>query len=308
MSTLHFNNFNIKLEESIDFLREIVSINSHSDNKIGVDFTQNIISNKLSTYGLLLDSLDDPDFGKHLIARTPVSSNERILLVGHADTVHPANGDFQDFSIDDTNAFGPGVLDMKGSIAMMQLAFSLLGERLLAIPLTILIVSDEETGCPSSKNLHYELAKEAKYALVLEFGRDKDTIITSRKGITSFRIQVKGKSSHSGNHYYEGINAIQEAARIVMELQEVSSKEKATTLNVGIISGGTAINTAPDFAEINTDLSPHYSSDFYCEWRLPNITGTLHLFSTSMCLGTLSPEKRHKAPVISDTHHSRNEV
>jgi ABC-type branched-subunit amino acid transport system substrate-binding protein len=55
-------------------------------------------------------------------------------------------------------------------------------------------------------------------------------------------------------------------------------------------------------------LDPHYSSDFYCEWRLPNITGTLHLFSTSMCLGTLSPEKRHKAPVISDTHHSRNEV
>jgi transposase len=53
---------------------------------------------------------------------------------------------------------------------------------------------------------------------------------------------------------------------------------------------------------------PHYSSDFYCEWRLPNITGTLHLFSTSMCLGTLSPEKRQKAPVISDTHHSRNEV
>jgi hypothetical protein len=54
--------------------------------------------------------------------------------------------------------------------------------------------------------------------------------------------------------------------------------------------------------------SPHYSSDFYCEWRLPNITGALCLFSTSMCLGTLSPEKRHKAPVISDTHHSRNEV
>jgi DNA-damage-inducible protein D len=59
---------------------------------------------------------------------------------------------------------------------------------------------------------------------------------------------------------------------------------------------------------LEKDLNPHYSSDFYCERRLPNLTGTLHLFSTSMCLGTLSPEKRHKAPVISDTHLSRYEV
>jgi glutamate carboxypeptidase len=254
MSTLLFNDFDIKLEESLAFLREMVSVNSHSYNKIGVDFTQDIIARKLAAHGLLIELHDDPTFGKHLLARTPVSSSERILLVGHADTVHPADGTFQDFSLDDKYAYGPGVFDMKGCIAMMELAFSLLGEKLNSIPLTVLIVSDEEIGCRSSKNLHYEHAKEAKYALVLEFGRDKEALITSRKGIASFHIQVKGKSAHSGNNYYEGVNAIQEAARIVMELQEVSSREKETTLNVGIFSGGTAINTVPDFAEIKTDL------------------------------------------------------
>jgi glutamate carboxypeptidase len=254
MSTQLFPDFDAKYKDSLEFLKQMVSVNSFSNNKKGLDITQDIIADKLASLGLVTEFHDDPNYGKHLLAHTPVSSSERILLVGHADTVHPADGSFQNFSIDENFAYGPGVFDMKGGIAMMQLAFSLLGENLLSIPLSVLIVSDEEIGCPSSKKLHYSLAKEARLALVLEFGRDNDVLVTSRKGIASFRITVTGKSAHSGNNYYEGVNAIQEAARMVLELQEVSSPERKVTLNVGIISGGTAINTVPEHAEIKTDL------------------------------------------------------
>lgn len=246
--------FELKYKESLKFLEEIVSINSHSYNKAGIDLTQDIIAKRFSKLGLKVNFIKDKKFGKHLIAKTSAPSSKRILLVGHADTVHPDNEDYKKFSMDKSFAYGPGVFDMKGGIAMMYLSFLLLGEKLKKIPLSILIVSDEEIACPSSRELHYKLAKESSIALILEFGREKNMLVTSRKGISTFEIKVKGRAAHSGNNYYDGVSAIVEASRLAVQLQKSSSIKNNTTINVGLISGGTAINTIAENAELKGDL------------------------------------------------------
>lgn len=197
-------------------------------------------------------------FGDHLCFRTMAwdhRPDRRVLLVGHHDTVFPP-GTFQGWHEQGDRVCGPGVLDMKGGIAVIHAALAALSAtgQLADLPLAFVSVADEEVGSPDSRPFTAELARGAHAALVFEAGRPTDAIITARKGTGSVTARAHGKAAHAGNAHADGVNAIWALARFVDAAQSLTDYARGVTVNVGTIAGGTSKNTVPERAECVLDF------------------------------------------------------
>ena len=184
-----------------------------------------------------------------------------IVLSGHTDVVpvqgQPWSGDPFRLIRRGTRLYGRGTTDMKGFIAV---ALSLLPEMLaepLAIPIHFAFSFDEEVGCAGVPHLLAELGTELPQPAIALIGEPTEMRpVTAHKGIHGFVTTVRGRDGHSSAPQ-RGAGAIVPAAEAVAFLGRLAAelKEKApadspfdppyTTLNVGTISGGTAINILP---------------------------------------------------------------
>jgi glutamate carboxypeptidase len=167
-----------------------------------------------------------------------------ILLLGHYDTVWPTGTlETMPFDVRDGVATGPGVFDMKcglvqGFWAVRAVREAVGNDR----PLVFLCNSDEEVGSPSSRALIEEEARQAAAVLVLEPSLD-GALKTARKGVGRFRVHVTGRPAHAGLDPTGGISAIDELARLTLGLHGNSDPEgTGTTVNVGVVAGGTRYN------------------------------------------------------------------
>lgn len=166
-----------------------------------------------------------------------------ILLVGHFDTVWPVGAiKRMPFYIEDGVARGPGVFDMKGGLLQGFWALRALWEQGGPTrPVVFICNSDEEVQSTSSRELIEREAAKARAALVLE-SSDDGLLTTSRKGVGTFRIRVIGEETHAGVDPFGGISAIEELARLTLKLHDQSDKQTGTTVNAGVVSGGTRPN------------------------------------------------------------------
>ena len=115
-------------------------------------------------------------------------------------------------------------------------------------------MSDEETGSDDSKYLSAKLAQDYDYCFVYEAaGRDLE-VVTGRKGVGTFFIDIEGRAAHAGNHYSEGADANLEASYKLQELVKLTDLTKGTTLNVGKIEGGIGANTISPHAQMTFEL------------------------------------------------------
>jgi glutamate carboxypeptidase len=121
-------------------------------------------------------------------------------------------------------------------------------------PVTLLCTSDEEIGSQTSREHIERLAKESTLVLVLEPGLIDGSLKTWRKGVGEFRVKTKGRAAHAGVDHQQGRNAIEEMAHQVIAIQKLTDYSKQTTLNVGVIKGGTASNVVPEHAEVQVDV------------------------------------------------------
>ncbi len=113
---------------------------------------------------------------------------------------------------------------------------------------------DEEIGSPTSRALIEELAIESAYVLVLEPALADGGLKTSRKGVGRFRLEVEGKAAHAGVAPEDGRSAIVELAHQVLKLQTLQDLAAGTTINVGVINGGTTTNVVPARASAEIDV------------------------------------------------------
>ena len=98
-------------------------------------------------------------------------------------------------------------------------------------------------------------ARDAEYVIVTEPSEDAaGHLKTRRKGLGEFRLAVEGKASHAGANPGKGISAIHELAHQVLAVQSLARPQAGTTVNVGLINGGTARNTVPAYAEAMVDV------------------------------------------------------
>ena len=179
-----------------------------------------------------------------------------MLLMHHMDTVFPLGTlEKMPFYEKDDKIFGPGVLDMKGGIVVSLTAITALraaGE--LTHPVTMLVTSDEEIGSDTSRDLIIRLASSAALVLVMESGLVDGSLKTWRKGVGDFTVTVKGRAAHAGGAHEEGRNAIEELAHQILAIQKMTDYSRGTTLNVGVIRGGTVSNVVPEEAVAEVDF------------------------------------------------------
>ena len=240
-------------------LEKWVRQNSYSADIDSVNRCGDLIAEDFNLKGLSLEKHPGDGVGDHLVFSTDAwktsAPGERLVLVGHHDTVFPP-GTFDVWEQKGDILRGPGVLDMKGGIVSIWSAFKALSSvgGLSDIPLAFVCVGDEEIGSPHSHTLLKEIGEGCKAGLVFEAGRKEDAIITRRKGTGGIKVTCHGVAAHAGNHHKEGKNAIWELSKFIDKVQKLTDYEKGVTCNVGLVRGGEARNTVPPMAECSIDV------------------------------------------------------
>jgi len=206
-----------------------------------------------------------PRLGDVLVATLPAPGNRNVLLVGHMDTVFPdGTATERPFRVEGSTAYGPGVSDMKGGLLGGLYAVGALRDaEAEALPtITYVCNPDEEIGSPFSGRIILEQARSADACFVLEGARENGDIVSARKGVTDFRIVIRGRAAHAGVEPERGRSATIEAAHMVIALHELNGRWPGVTVNVGVIQGGTRPNVVADRCELHVDLRAPAASSF----------------------------------------------
>ncbi|MGB8981974.1 MAG: M20 family metallopeptidase [Anaerolineales bacterium] len=242
-------------------LKLLVETESPSHDKAAVDRVGAIVAEGARKLGAQVEIISNHKTGDHVLCRFSPGDGKgdrgqgNILLLCHMDTVFPL-GTLEKMPLREADGriFGPGTLDMKAGIVIALAAIEAAQKAGLARPVTLLCTSDEEIGSPTSRAHIERLAKESALVLVLEGGLVDGALKTWRKGVGEFQVRAKGRAAHSGGDHEKGRNAIEEIAHQVIAIQKLTDYSKQTTLNVGVIHGGTVSNVVPEEALIEVDV------------------------------------------------------
>lgn len=254
--------FRKQQNQIVDTIQQLVEIESPSDVKASVDRLSTVLASRFGELGGRVRTHRADKFGNHLEIRfrAPRGREQKpVLLLGHMDTVYPIGTiSKMPFRLSKGRLFGPGVLDMKGGIALaLHVVEALLAwnKGKLQRPVTVFLVSDEEVGSQSSRPLTEKLARESAAVLVLEPAAGLNGAVkTSRKGVGDFELTVHGKAAHAGLDLQKGQSAVTELAHQVLEISKFVDPARGITVNVGKIKGGTRVNVVPAEASASIDV------------------------------------------------------
>lgn len=233
-------------------LATLVRQSSHSRDKSGVDAAGALLGVMVP---LRCERVPSARYGDQLVFGERRPGDPGVLLVGHHDTVFPADV-FSGWREDDTHGHGPGALDMKGGLVVIAWALQALAAHGVLRPsgVSVVVASEEELGSPESAEVIRAYARGADAALVFESGRAGDAIITSRKGTGTVWVEAAGRAAHAGNAHHLGANAIRAMARFIEGAEALTDHAAGVTVNVGRVEGGIGKNTVPDRCVAEVDL------------------------------------------------------
>ena len=249
-------------------LKLLVETESPSHSKSAVDRVGLIVAEEARKLGAQIEVIPNQETGDHIIAsfapnESTGEDKKTIFLLCHMDTVFPL-GTINTVPFHEAGGkiFGPGTLDMKAGIVIALAAIEEAQKFHLNRPVTLLCTSDEEIGSMTSRAHIERLAKESALALVLEPALVDGSLKTWRKGVGEFRVKTRGRAAHAGGDHEKGRNAIEEMAHQVIAIQKLTDYSKQTTLNVGVIKGGTVSNVVPEEAGIEVDVRVMQSGEW----------------------------------------------
>ena len=251
----------------LDTIEQLVTLESPSDVKAAVDRVSTVLASRFGELGGKVTVHKAEKFGNHLQVDFPSRSDRpRILLLGHMDTVYPVGTiSKMPFRVSKGRVWGPGVFDMKSGIALALHVIESLSQwnnGALPKPVTVFLVSDEEVGSTSSRQITEKLAQQSEAVLVLEPAAGPNGAVkTARKGIGEYTIRVDGVAAHSGLDFQKGHSAVVELSRQILRLSEMVDLKRGTTINVGRISGGGRVNVVPAEASAVFDLRVRTKKD-----------------------------------------------
>lgn len=228
------------------------------------------------------------------------NTNVEVALVGHTDTVpyDPNWPEATNLTERDGKLYGRGSCDTKGFIAAALSAVETLDRSRLNKPLALIFTADEEIGLRGAKHLAQIKPLRARYSIVGEPTSLQP--IRAGKGYSLAEVLVKGREAHSA-YPALGASAVFRAARLINRLETIAEQLKDdqhpafdppyTTLNVGIVHGGSAKNVLAGECR------------FTLEWRpIPTQPSDhlLHLFNLA-----ISEEKRNDPDFVCEVDASR---
>jgi glutamate carboxypeptidase len=262
-----------RLFEYLDILQQMVAINSFTANAQGVNELGKLTAEVFARRGFQAEFVPSkqPGYGQHLfLYRKPASNSPEqpaptLALISHLDTVYaPEEQEKHDFywRIEGRRAYGPGCVDIKGGTVMILMVFDALREAfpdvfdkthwIVALNASEEALAEDFSQCCLDRFPAHTLA-----CLVFEAGNIQDDtfkLVTARKGRAYFRVDVEGRSAHSGNNHQNGANAIVQIAHTIQRLAALTDYERQLTLNIGVVQGGTVVNRVPHFAHAEAEL------------------------------------------------------
>ncbi|MFD0339836.1 M20 family metallopeptidase [Streptomyces sp. NPDC127117] len=178
-------------------------------------------------------------------------SGNRVLLLGHFDTVWPVGSLARHpFEVAGGRLTGPGSFDMKAGVVQLFHALSVLDDL---DGVSVLLTGDEEIGAPTSRTLIEDEARRTGAALVLE-ASEGGALKTARKGMSGYELTIAGRAAHAGLEPHRGINTTTELAHQVLALSALADPAAGTTVTPTVASSGTTRNTVPDTARLLVDV------------------------------------------------------
>lgn len=241
----------------LETVKQLVAVDTGTGQQAGLSTVSQMLVERLKALGAEVSSRPaTPSAGDNIVGTLKGQGSKDFLLMVHYDTVF-AEGTAAErpFRTDDSRAYGPGVADAKGGVAMILHALELLRDQQFDDygTITVLFNPDEEMGSKGSKAIIAELARQHDYVFSYE-PPDRDAVTTATNGINAVMLEVGGKSSHAGSAPEDGRNAVMELAHQLTQLRDLGDADKGTTVNWTLIDGGEKRNIIPDHATAEADM------------------------------------------------------
>lgn len=245
---------------SVKVLESLVNFNTVNDKE----------NEKIISY--IEDYLKKYDFkvikkDKYLIMESNFGNEDEygVCFVGHTDTVE-AIGEWKydpiKLKIDDNKLYGLGTCDMKGGIAAFLEAVRVLDKSKISKKIRTYFTYDEEIGFTGIKEVLDVDRSNVNNFIIGE--PTNNEILLGSKGLIEYKVIFDGVKVHSSVPE-KGKSAIMDAVEFISELKSFYEKEirkeldyafsvPYTTFNVGIINGGSEINSVAEKCEILFDF------------------------------------------------------
>ena len=295
------------MTRELELLDRLVAFPTVSDqsNLALVDWTQQLLQNA----GFQTTRIPGSDAGKTgLYATLGPQRSGGICLSAHTDVVPVAGQNWtrDPFKLtrEGPNVYGRGTTDMKGFVACALAAAERAGAADLKRPLSLVLSYDEEIGCVGIREMMPALRNLLGTPEVVVVGEPTSMeIATGHKGKSAFHVTCRGEVGHSAMAPFY-INAIHLAARFVDQIralqaelaeaiQDPAYEIPYSTLHIGRIKGGRALNMVPDHTTLEMELRhlPQASVD--------DLTAALHKAAAHVCAVENSPNAISVEPTTS---------
>lgn len=255
---LLLSHIQLKQTRLIGFLKELVECESPSDSPESIRRCNDLIASHVSDIARVKRVRNHILIEFHRLDGPKKKKEGQILGLGHSDTVWPIGTlKSMPWKVKDGRLWGPGVLDMKAGLVFFIYAVRALIENEIPVSRKVVlqINADEETGSDDSRSLTETEAQKSIAVLVPEPGTGlTGKLKTARKGIGDYTIQIKGQAAHSGVDFEKGASAILELARQLAKIEAFTDLSRGTTVNPGVITGGTRRNVIAAEASAQIDL------------------------------------------------------
>lgn len=241
----------------LETVKELVSVDTGTGLEKGLATVSQMLVKRLEALGATVSTTPaTPSAGDNIVGTLKGSGSKNFMLMVHYDTVFgEGTAAKRPFRMDDQRAYGPGVADAKGGVAMILHALEMLKRQGFDEygTITVLFNPDEEMGSSGSKTIIAELARKHDYVFSYE-PPDQDAVTIATNGINAVMLEVKGKSSHAGSAPEDGRNAVLELAHQLVQLRDLGDSDKGTTVSWTMIEGGEKRNIIPSSAKAEADM------------------------------------------------------
>lgn len=238
-------------------METLVNMDSGTDDGKGLALVEAELVRRLRALGAEVEiTAAPPSVGKVVVGHIKGKGTAKIMLMIHYDTVFSVGeAGKRPFRVEGQRAYGPGVADAKGGLALILHAVGLLkaqgfdryGE------LTLLFNPDEEKSSIGSREAIRRLAPQQDAVLIFE-PPEAEKVIIATNGISFVNLQVKGLASHAGSAPEKGRNAAMELAFQVLQLGQLGDPAKGTTVNWTVMQSGDRSNIIPEAGRATADM------------------------------------------------------
>ena len=238
-------------------LAELVNIDSGTDDAAGLGRVEALLAKHLRDVGAEVEIVPAPPAaGKTVVGRLHGDGTKNLMLMIHYDTVFGAGeAARRPFRVEGGKAYGPGVADAKGGALLILYAIDIARSQGFKgwKTLTVVFNPDEEKSSLGSRAIIRTLSAQQDAVLVFE-PPEADRVTVGTNGIAYVHLDVKGKASHAGSAPEAGRNAAMELANQLLQLKDLGSAAKGTTVNWTVVQAGDRVNIIPDKASATADM------------------------------------------------------